>query len=113
MIDQKYARVTMNYKTIEVEVSEHGVARLTLNRPQGTNARTARMDDEARAAVAGVVADPATGSSSWAARVTHSAQVATSSTSRASAAASMPTASPRRASSRCGCENAIRCPSQW
>ena len=48
----------MSYKTIEFEVGEHGVARLTLNRPQVRNAMNGDMYDEARAVVAAVHADP-------------------------------------------------------
>lgn len=49
----------MGYNTIEFQVSEQGVARLTLNRPQAKNAMNGDMYDEARAVVAAVDADPA------------------------------------------------------
>jgi methylglutaconyl-CoA hydratase len=49
----------MGYNTIEFQVSEQGVACLTLNRPQVKNAMNGDMYDEARAVVAAVDADPA------------------------------------------------------
>jgi len=49
----------VGFETIEFQVDERGVARLTLNRPDMRNAMNGTMYDEARSVVARVDSDPA------------------------------------------------------